>query len=183
MDREKVILMEKKFLVPMKVIFLDIDGVLNCTHCKMKIDGFNFVMDEKIELLKQLVDRTGAKIVLSSTWRFGWSYIEASGEKDAFQQREIRHFFALQEKLREFGLEFLDRTPVLNESMNHRGEEIDQWLREWKGEPVESFVILDDLNGKYLRPHSDRLVRTSIRNGLEQRHVDLAVKILEKPFQ
>lgn len=166
----------------MKVIFLDIDGVLNCTHCKMKIDGFNFVMDEKIELLKQLVDRTGAKIVLSSTWRFGWAYMEASGEKDAFQQREIRHFLALQEKLREFGLELMDYTLVINEDMNHRGEEIDQWLREWKGEPVESFVILDDLNGKYLRPYSDRLVRTPIRKGLEQRHVDLAVKILGKPY-
>ena len=183
MDMEKVILMEKKFLVPMKVIFLDIDGVLNCMHCKMKIDGFNFIMDEKIELLKQLVDRTGAKIVLSSTWRFGWAYMEASGEKDTFQKREIRHFLALKEKLHEFGLELMDYTPVTNESMNHRGEEIDQWLRERDSEPVESFVILDDLNGKYLRPHSDRLVRTSIRNGLEQRHVDLAVKILEKPFQ
>lgn len=167
----------------MKVIFADVDGVLNCEFCKVKIDGFNFVMDEKIELLKQLVERTGARIVLSSTWRFGWAYMEAPREKDAFQQREIRHFLALQEKMREFGLEFLNRTPVLNESMNHRGEEIDQWLREWKGEPVESFVILDDLDGKYLRPHSDRLIRTSIRNGLEQRHVDLAVKVLEKPFQ
>lgn len=183
MDRGKVVLMEKKFWGPMKVIFLDIDGVLNCIHCKVKIDGFNFVMDEKIELLKQLADRSGAKIILSSTWRFGWAYMEAPGEKDAFQQREIRHFIALRDKLREFGLEFLDKTPVINEGMNHRGEEIAQWLKEWKGEPVESFVILDDLNGKYLRPHSDRLVRTSIQKGLEQRHVDLTVKILEKPFR
>lgn len=186
MGREKVILMEKKFLVPdvpMKVIFLDIDGVLNCMHCKTKIDGFNFIMDEKIELLKQLVERTGAKIVLSSTWRFGWAYMEAPGEKDAFQQREIRHFLALKEKLHEFGLELMDYTPVINEGMNHRGEEIAQWLKEWEGEPIESFVILDDLNGKYLRPYSDKLARTPIRKGLEQRHVDLAVKILEKPFQ
>lgn len=141
-------------------------------------------MDEKLELLKQLIDRTGAKIVLSSTWRYGWRYMQDTHipENDAFRQREIGHFLALQEKLREFELEFLDRTPVINESMNHRGEEIDQWLREWEGESVESFVILDDLNGKYLRPHAGRLVRTSITKGLLQKHVELAVKILERPF-
>ncbi|MFR1854625.1 MAG: HAD domain-containing protein, partial [Beduini sp.] len=59
----------------MKIIILDIDGVLNCEYCKIKIDGVHFVMDEKIILLKQLVDRTGAKIVLSSTWRYGWVYM------------------------------------------------------------------------------------------------------------
>lgn len=168
----------------MKIIILDIDGVLNCEYCKIKIDGVHFVMDEKIILLKQLVDRTGAKIVLSSTWRYGWVYMQDTHipENDAFWKREIRHFLALQEKLREFGVEFLDRTPVLNESFNHRGEEIDQWLREWEGEPVESFVILDDLNGKYLRPHAGRLVRTSLRKGLIQKYVELAVKILEKPY-
>ncbi len=162
----------------MKIIFLDVDGVLNCEYCKVKIDGYNFVMDDKIDLLKQLVDCTGAEIVLSSTWRFGWFYMDSSGAKDSFQQREIRHFIALRDKLQEFELELLDRTPVSVE--DDRGKEIDEWLRKWEGEPVESFVILDDLNGKYLRPHAGRLVRTSITKGLLQKHVELAVKILEK---
>lgn len=176
MEKEEILVQRN----PIKVILLDVDGVLNCEWCKVKIDGFHFVMDEKLKLLKQLAERTKAEIVLSSTWRFGWDYMNADiPENDVFRQREIRHFLAL----REFGLEFLDYTPVINESMNHRGEEIDRWLREWKGNPVESFVILDDLNGKYLRPHANRLVRTSIRNGLEQKHVELAVKILEKPFR
>lgn len=119
-------------------------------------------MDKKILLLKQLVDRTGAKIVLSSTWRYGWVYMDAyTSENDAFQQREIRHFIALREKLREFGLEIFSRTPV--SELDFRGAEIDQWLQEWEGEPIESFVIIDDMDGRYLRPHSNRFVQTSLQ--------------------
>lgn len=162
----------------MKVIFLDIDNVLNHIYCDVKMDHFRFVIDDKLRLLKQLVNRTDAKIVLSSTWRFGWIYLNTYiPENDVFRKREIRLFLALQKKFREFGLEFLDRTPLSANA--HRSNEIDQWLREWDGEPVESFVILDDLNGKYLRPHAGRLVRTSTRTGLLQKHVDLAVKLLE----
>ncbi len=168
-------------VVPMKIIFLDVDYVLNYEFSKTRIDGYLFVEDSKIELLKQLIEHTEGKIVLSSTWRFGWVYMDAPvPENDAYRQREIRHFIALRDKLQEFGLELLDRTPVSAE--DDRGKEIDEWLRKWDGEPIESFVILDDMNGKYLRPHSNRLIRTSARKGLEQKHVDLAVKILNKPY-
>ena len=61
----------------MKIIFLDIDGVLNCKYTKEEIFFFPFVSPKKIELLKQLIERTGAKVVLSSTWRHGWADIEA----------------------------------------------------------------------------------------------------------
>ena len=56
----------------MKVIFLDIDGVLNTedTFRKM-IDGFlDIEIDEfRVEYLKKIVDATDAKIVLSSSWK------------------------------------------------------------------------------------------------------------------
>ena len=62
----------------MKVIFLDIDGVLNTSktfidiyneyqktgHKRLEIDLF------RLEFLKSIVDSTGAVIVLSSSWRF-----------------------------------------------------------------------------------------------------------------
>ena len=55
-----------------KIIFLDIDGVLNSMDyfeqtkdCK----GYTEINPEKVKLLKEIVDRTGAEIVLSSTWR------------------------------------------------------------------------------------------------------------------
>lgn len=160
----------------MKVIFLDVDGVLNCRFTRERIHGFIFVMDRKIEMLKQLVDFTGARIVLSSTWRQGFFDM-----RQCIQNRNVDLYLALRDKLWDYGLEIMDYTPVI--SYEFRGGEIDRWLREWDGEPIENFVILDDMNGRYLRPHANRLVRTSFNEGLQEKHVELAKKILEKPWE
>jgi hypothetical protein len=53
-----------------KVIFLDIDGVLNCrsTPNPRKLP---YVVDATlVQRFRSLVDRTGAAVVLSSTWRY-----------------------------------------------------------------------------------------------------------------
>jgi hypothetical protein len=53
----------------MKVIFLDIDGVLNCAKTKNP-RKFPYVVDRRLlRRLTRLLDRTGAKVVLSSSWR------------------------------------------------------------------------------------------------------------------
>ena len=60
----------------MKVIFLDIDGVLNSDEYvdkvkKSDIQGIERDIDiEKVKLLKRAIDETGAKVVLSSSWRY-----------------------------------------------------------------------------------------------------------------
>ncbi len=154
----------------MKVIFLDIDGVLNCDYCKTKIDGYFFVMDDKIELLREIIEQTDAKIVLISTWRRGWFDLERG-----IESRDQRHFVALRDKLQEFGIELMSYTPF---RQHGRGLEIEAWFEMWTGEAVERYVILDDMDGKFLRPHSRWLVRTSFAKGLTQKHVRLAVKIL-----
>jgi hypothetical protein len=54
----------------MKVIFIDIDGVLNCkgTPNPRKLP---YVADPKlVRRFRQLLERSGAKAVLSSTWRY-----------------------------------------------------------------------------------------------------------------
>ncbi len=110
----------------MKVIFLDIDGVLNSDEYFDKIKNLkintieNQVDVEKIKLLKQAVDATGAKIVLSSSWRY---------------TRNANNLRAL---LLNYGI-FADTTPFLN---NERGKEIKKFLTEHKD--VEDYVILDD---------------------------------------
>ena len=53
-----------------KVIFLDIDGVLNCSTTKDLCEFYTGIEDKKVAILKQIVDATDAKIVLISTWRY-----------------------------------------------------------------------------------------------------------------
>ncbi|MGC2316150.1 MAG: HAD domain-containing protein, partial [Bradyrhizobium sp.] len=54
----------------MKVIFLDIDGVLNCEKTPNP-RKFPYIVDAALlARLRQLLERTGASVVLSSTWRY-----------------------------------------------------------------------------------------------------------------
>ena len=58
----------------MKVIFLDIDGVLNSRRYDAKRDknGNTNIDETRLPLVKRIVDATGARIVLSSSWRNDW---------------------------------------------------------------------------------------------------------------
>lgn len=58
----------------MKIIFLDFDGVIS-TYEK----GWRFDM-KKLELLKEIVDKTDAKIVVTSSWKRGFT-INAQGSQ------------------------------------------------------------------------------------------------------
>src|SRR4029079_18440401 len=56
-------------LMGMKVIFLDIDGVLNCDRTPNP-RKCPYVVDRRLlARLKKLLKRTRAKVVLSSSWR------------------------------------------------------------------------------------------------------------------
>ena len=63
----------------MKVIFLDIDGVLNCigsfNRTKTRFNGFVGMDPTLVARFNSLVEKTGARVVLSSTWRLDpkWS--------------------------------------------------------------------------------------------------------------
>lgn len=62
----------------MKIIFLDIDGVLNCStsksFCHDDLYGIITGIDsDKVKRLAKIVEITGAEIVLSSDWKDGWN--------------------------------------------------------------------------------------------------------------
>lgn len=119
----------------MKVIFLDIDGVLNTgRYRKVQVkrgisDYYNaqFNFDPIcMRNLKEIVDKTGAKIVLSSTWRIN-------------QEDEYFNEFKLNLKQYDLFDSFISITPVLN---SIRGDEIKEWLSNKNN--VDEFIILDD---------------------------------------
>lgn len=138
------------------VIFLDIDGVLNTFE---KVVELSLPLQRSsVEVLNQLIEKSGAKVVISSSWRLYYDL-----EK-------------IEEILENFGFvgEIIGKTPVLKGS--ERGEEIKTWLQV-KGANTQGFVILDD--------HGDMsdirryLVRTSPNEGLQKRHGLRALEILE----
>ena len=156
----------------MKVIFLDVDGVLNTHYTKvMTAEESVFVEDKKIAILKEIIDRTGAKVVLSSSWRIGWVHLELGADDWC-----SKDFIELREKLLEFGIELYDKTVVFDKYMRRRGDEIKKWLDEH--EDIEGYVIIDDLGGKWLRPCSSHLLQTNEFKGLEQKHIKVAERIL-----
>ncbi len=54
----------------MKVIFLDIDGVLNVMHRER--DEFGAIFHQNfVDNLETVINETGAKIIISSSWRHG----------------------------------------------------------------------------------------------------------------
>lgn len=155
----------------MKVIFLDVDGVLNFNGCRDKIGGIYFVNQNRIDLLKEIIDKTSAKIVLSSTWRIGWF-----DRDNGMNTVHSNDFSKLEEKLKQNGISFISRTPITNHG--YRGKEIEEWIEKWNGEKIENFVIIDDDND--MRPYMDRLVQTSYKYGLRPKNVEKAIKLLNE---
>lgn len=155
----------------MKVIFLDIDGVLNSEkYYTEHLDDMmeNPVDRECVSRLSRIVKATNARIVLSSSWRTGWS-------KEPEQMDELCQ--TLVEILAEYQLEIYDKTCILNNS--ERGQEIRLWLKN-APERVESFVILDD-NDFHWKKY--RLLKKWIQTdfsagGLQDQDVEKAVKLL-----
>lgn len=154
----------------MKIIFTDVDGVLNedTTPSRTKTRMI-FVDEEKLLRLKRIVDETGAKIVLSSTWRYDRNDPKYNGD-----------FLELREAFHNVGLDFFDFTPVDAIGIR-RGMEIKAWLGLHRGE-VEQFIILDDelfdFEERGLLP---RLVKTEFGDGglteeLAQEAIDLLLE-------
>lgn len=139
----------------------------------MTAEGSVFVDDKKVKILKDIIDLTGAKIVLSSTWRIGWKHLDI-GIKDSCMAEDFVEF---RDKLKEFEIDLYDKTPILDKFMRRRGEEIKMYLDNNKDD-IEGYVIIDDLSGKWLRPCSSHLLQTSEYKGLQEKHIKVAERIL-----
>jgi len=151
----------------MKILFLDVDGVLNNNQTRtVTFDGWCFVDDYLVKRLKQIIDATGAKIVLSSTWRDGWNREDESKNEPFFNQ--------LRDKLKEYGMEIWDALPM--PMRPSRGLAIAIWFDLHKDLNIESFVILDDWYDMGI--YRDHLVQINGNIGLTDEDVNEAISFL-----
>jgi hypothetical protein len=103
----------------MKVIFLDIDGVLNCDRTPNP-RKFPYVIDPTLlTRFNKLLERTGAKVVLLSSWRL-----------DPIGLLAAQHF----------GLAFIDVSPDMPKKA--RRDEILAWLAQHP--QVRRYAVIDD---------------------------------------
>ena len=174
----------------MKVLFLDIDGVLNSQnwfgyiqycikndmcdrvlnfveindeHIKRKL---NMIDDRAIANLNRIVEETGCKVVLSSSWR-------SSRESDNALTEYIL-------KLKGFKYELYGVTPRIwaKEFGTQRGEEIQVWMdKESEKNEIESFVILDD-DSDMLPEQMGNFIHVDGQVGLVDKDVFKAIEIL-----
>lgn len=157
-----------------KYIFLDIDGVLNSMDWfeqNKYSKGYTEINPDKVKLLKEIVDHTDAKIILSSTWR-------CLAARDDEPEHEMYTY--LKNSLKEFGLSISDQTPYIQQN---RPQEIKAWLENNTNED-DRFVSLDDDYSYETYKEcgiEECLVKTSFyepNGGLRKEHVEKAISIL-----
>lgn len=147
---------------PIKVIFLDVDGVLNSDKTSRRTaGGYTFVGSRQMKNLRRIIEETGAKVVLSSDWRYDRDDPKWNGD-----------FLELKEELLRYGISLYGFTPELRSA--HRGAEIDAWLKDH--DEVENFVILDDRLD--IEPNKDHWVRTVMSRGLGIEETEEAIRVL-----
>ena len=162
----------------MKVIFLDIDGVLNCStsksFCHDDLCGIIHGIDsDKVKRLAKIVEVTGAQIILSSDWKDGWEKYYTS-QKPSHAKYLDNHLY------KKGKLTIKDKTPNTHKGSWFRGSEILAYLRTHQD--IENYVILDDtffddFDNKEIEEH---LVLTDRDIGLTDGDVENAIKILLK---
>lgn len=160
-----------------KVIFLDIDGVLNSTkscnfyHKKYGGNGYggffkrdeeptlkNVLWDEKcVHWLDKIVKETGASIVISSTWRKHYGLLT---------------FHSMFKLYNVYDLNIIGKTNQQGFSM--RGKEIQDYIDK---NNITKYVILDD-DSDMLPNQIENFVNTNHDVGLTRKDYLKAIKIL-----
>lgn len=161
-----------------KIIFLDIDGVLNVIG--QGRDEFGQCFHKHFEdNLRWIIEETGAKIVISSTWRMSglsemqrmWKHRNLAGEVIDITPTEV-------DVVERGTCEFYDQVD--------RGFEIQQWIDD---NNVKCYCIIDDDNDM-LPSQKKNFVRTAnnqdhpdcidIGYGLTRKCAERVVEILNK---
>lgn len=140
----------------MKILFLDVDGVLN-THDR---GGIYTLTKSKLRLLEHVVRSTDCKIVLSSTWRL-------------FHHAQVK----LKRALAYRGITIYSTTTVdIFKNKQCRGDEIELWLSTCSDD-ITAYAIVDDDNDM-LPNQQSRFVQTNGLVGLTSEHCEKLITLL-----
>lgn len=142
----------------MKIIFLDLDGVLNNWKHPDLIDEKNAL------ILRKVIDRSGAKIVLTSSNKYSFQREGLKSIEESYLEKYVK-------VLKRLGIYIYDVTPYIDED---KSKEIKTYL---ESNPfVTSFVIIDDeLVSMDLRKYQ---VYLDLYKGLEEEHIKPILDIL-----
>lgn len=140
----------------MKVLFLDVDGVLNMEN---RTGSHKTLNKKRLRLLSRIVNETQCEIVLSSTWR-----------------TDLYYYLRIKRYLRYRGLVIRDKTThTIEFERPQRGYEIQHWLD--KHDNVETYAIVDDKN-QFLTCQLPYFVQTDPTQGLTTENVTQLINIL-----
>ena len=153
----------------MKILFLDIDGVLNCRQNQLQMKyGMDlvrskpsskimwFVDPAKLALLANIVERTECKIVIVSTWRFDHTL------------EEFKSYFT------EMQFPFSDSIVAIGDvRLADREDAVETYLL---CNDVTRHCVLDD--SKHKRTLQSRQVNPEFEDGLLTRHANKVIEIL-----
>lgn len=150
----------------MKVIFLDIDGVLVTSRTLKERFGLRSIANPScVAALNHITDSTGAKIVISSAWRF-------CGLEE---MKLILSYWGITGDV-------ISVTPDLTRkvlgvySAVPRSHEIREWMYK-ETAVLDNWVILDD--GGDLDGYLNRLVQTEFEEGLTMAQAEEAINLLK----
>jgi len=168
----------------MKLIFLDIDGVLNTSETfkkryydYKKTGVYNLEIDEfRLNYLKEIIEKTNAKIVLSSTWRGYFKKIDEKIVPVHYKGEQLKNMFE------KYELDIYDITSY--DKNRYRENEIMEYLE--KKEDVESFIVIDDecydlkkfVDNELILIKNDCTSFNKLENGLLEYHAAEAINKL-----
>lgn len=150
----------------MKIIFLDIDGVLN-DHTHHQNFPYCTIDKDKAAVLQEILTETDARVVLSSAWR----YLVHGGSMSLSGLRYLLFTHWID------GDRLLDITREdASAQETDRGLQIREWLSSYEGS-VEKYVVLDDIPFDIAEHHPGRFYR--VVNGLQKTDKAPILEILQ----
>lgn len=176
----------------MKILFLDIDGVLNSSRTALvtKTQGLSYLECMKagidktaVALVNRLCHDNNLKIVLSSNHRYDYMYPDTVTLPGGFSRDKV-DLFRLGLYLEQLGLDHtlvLDATPDINVPGKRRGDEVQRWLNlnDYPKYNVSHFIILDDVDQfSYETDFRERFVQVDGNEGFSFKNFRDCEKLL-----